>query len=119
MRISLVCQSLLLTRALEIFLKDYIVPYKKSDFVITDRKLDLKKPQFIISSEKGNLEVPFLKSSLMIELDKFYINNVKKEGSEEFQKKEIDFETLEVKIGHITEKFRQELVNTIKEYYEN
>ena len=72
MKIALVCQSLLLSRALKSFLGDMIVPYKQCDFVISDKKIELDKPIFYISSHEGNLVIPFSKSSLHIELDKFF-----------------------------------------------
>ena len=119
MRVSIVCQSLLLTRALELFLKNSLAPYKKCDFVICDREIELKKPQFIISnSENANLNLPFLKSTLIIKLEEFYkkLENNNQKENQVLKKK--NFDSLEIKIEHLTKQFREELIKTIKEYYE-
>ncbi len=119
MRVSIVCQSLLLTRALELFLKNSLAPYKKCDFVICDKKIDLNKPQFIISDdEDADLSVPFLKSALILKLEEFYKKLRNEESFDAKLENGRKFESLEIKIDHLTKQFRQELIKTIKEYYE-
>lgn len=117
MKISLVCQSLLLSKALKSFLGDEIVSYKQCDFVISDKKIELDKPIFYISSTEGALLIPFSKSSLMIELDKFYQDILRKEqNSFENTQVPIPHIALEEKISVLTEKFRKELIQTIRDY---
>jgi hypothetical protein len=115
MKIALVCQSLLLSRALKSFLGDMIFPYKQCDFVISDKKIELDKPVFYISSSEGNLLIPFSKSSLSIELDKFWhrLNSLPQVD------KPSNHHTLllEEKITALTENFRKELIHTIRDYY--
>ncbi|MDX1809874.1 MAG: hypothetical protein R3331_10070 [Sulfurospirillaceae bacterium] len=117
MKIALICQSLLLSKSLEIFLKNKITSYKKCDFVICDKKLDIDKPQFVISHNDANLNMPFSESSLIIELEKFYndeiLNLPKVEESVSTKN-----EDLEEKIDEITKKFRDDLINVIVQYYE-
>ena len=117
MKISLVCQSLLLSKALKSFLGDEIVSYKQCDFVISDKKIELDKPIFYISSTQGELLIPFSKSSLMIELDRFYQNMLAKErnGLENVQLP-LPNVILEEKISALTEKFRKDLIQTIRDY---
>lgn len=48
MKIAIVCQSLLLSKALKTFLAEMIVSYKQCDFVISDKKIELDKPVFYL-----------------------------------------------------------------------
>ena len=52
MKVALVCQSLLLSRALKSFLGDIVVPYKQCDFVISDKKIEL---DLIIDNKEKSL----------------------------------------------------------------
>ncbi|MDD2382606.1 MAG: hypothetical protein PHN18_00295 [Sulfurospirillaceae bacterium] len=114
MKIAVVCQSLLLSRALKSFLGEIIVSYKQCDFVISDKKIELDKPIFYISSIEGNLLIPFSKSSLMIELDKFWYNlKCLTENDAPFHQTNI---LLEEKITALTDQFRKDLINTIRDY---
>ncbi len=117
MKIALACKSLLLTKSLEVFLKNSISSYKKSDFVISDRKLDIDKPLFVISQNDSNLRVPFSHSSLMIELDKFY-NDLKSPKEKNEMHKNDSMEILKDKIDLLTTKFKDDLLQTIQEHYE-
>jgi hypothetical protein len=120
MKIALVCQSLLLSRALKSFLGDRIVPYKQCDFVISDKKIELDKPIFYISSHEGNLLIPFSKSSLQIELDKFFQHFLLRQGNlDDMMPRPNNTHALEEKITALTEKFRTELIQTIRGYYGN
>lgn len=118
MKIALVCQSLLLARALKSFLKENIVPYKQCDFVISDKKIELDKPIFFISTHQdANLSMPFSKTSLLLSTETFYQQLFVPEVSSYRDLPERDF--LEEKIASLTEKFRQELVQTLRDYYGN
>ena len=120
MKIALVCQSLLLSRALKSFLGEMVVPYKQCDFVISDKKIELDKPIFYISSNEGNLVIPFSKSSLLIELDKFFQHLVLRQGNmDDMMPSAKSTQELEEKITALTEKFRTELIQTIRGYYGN
>lgn len=120
MKIALVCQSLLLSRALKSFLGEMIVPYKQCDFVISDKKIELDKPIFYISSNEGNLVIPFSKSSLLIELDKFFQHLILLQGNvDDMMPTTKSTHALEEKITALTEKFRVELIQTIRGYYGN
>ena len=116
MKIALVCQSLLLSRALKSFLGDMIFPYKQCDFVISDKKIELDKPIFYISSSEGDLLIPFSKSSLSIELDRFWQRLNALAPTEDMPSNQHTL-LLEEKITALTESFRQELIHTIRDYY--
>ncbi|NOX14544.1 MAG: hypothetical protein GXP61_00620 [Epsilonproteobacteria bacterium] len=114
MKIALMCNSLLLTKTLEIFLKKNISTYKKCDFVISDQKLELDKPQFIVSGKYSNLQFPFSQSSLIIGLDKFYDNLYadKEPSIVSFQSSK---EQIKQKITILIEKFKDDLMDILDE----
>ncbi len=114
MKIALMCNSLLLTKSLEIFLKKNLSSYKKCDFVISDQKLELDKPQFVISDKSSNLQSPFSESSLMIELDKFY-NNLYSKDSIDTTSFQPNKDKIKQKINFLIDKFRDDLMDIIDE----
>jgi len=116
MKIALVCQSLLLSRSLKSFLKESIVSYKQCNFVISDKKIELDKPIFFMShTDDGHLQIPFSKASLCLALEAFeHSLHVDKFLSAPNQ---VEHDFLEEKIASLTEKFRQELVQTLRDYY--
>jgi len=113
MKIALACNSLLLTKSLEIFLKKNLTSYKKCDFVISDKNIEIDKPLFIVSGETSNLQIPFSESSLMIELDKFYTSLISEDNSKHENK-----DDMQEKIDFLTKKFRDDLIEVISGYYE-
>jgi predicted ribosome quality control (RQC) complex YloA/Tae2 family protein len=116
LKIALACQSMLLEKSLEIFLKGYITPYKQCDFVISDKNIEIDKPIFYIADEKSDLVLPFSKSTLMLKIEKFYDSKFKKEPK--VKTKKVDTKKLEKEITKLTDNFRNDLVSIIKEYYE-
>ena len=107
MRVSVVCESVLLSRSLKMFLKPYLQNYKKSDFVITDKRLDIDKPQFIISHDSSaDLIVPFGNSTLLVALEKFY-NKISQD---------IDTTNLEDKIEKLLKEYTSKMMTLIKEH---
>jgi len=121
MKIAVVCQSLLLSRALKSFLGDAIVAYKQCDFVISDKKIELDKPVFYVAASEGNLRIPFSKSTLLLELDKFFQHLLLKQSSIDglIDDTPKNFYALEEKISALTDQFRAELIQTIRNYYGN
>jgi hypothetical protein len=116
MKIALACQSILLEKTLKIFLSSYLCSYNHCDFVISDRKIEIEKPLFYISSDESDLNLPFSKGALIMALEKFHTSLQSKQENSLHVKK--DFGKLEEKIVLLTEEFRENLVQTIKEYYE-
>jgi hypothetical protein len=107
----------LLKQALSIFLKEYITSYKSCDFVISDRKIEIEKPSFVIGNFQGaNLPIPFSKSTLIIALEKYY--RIQQNSKKEQQPSKIDFDQLQSKISQACKKFEQEIIHIIKEAYE-
>jgi len=119
LKIALACQSILLEKSLEVFLKNHIAPYKQCDFVISDRNIEINKPLFNIGIEKADLIMPFSRSTLMLKLENFYDNLYKNTSTDKSQNNEIKNQELEKKITKLTDTFRDDLLNVIKEYYDN
>lgn len=73
MKIALICDSLLLDRSLEMYLKEYLTSYKLCDFVVATQPVESQKPVFLIGDfEEANLKIPFTRELLLQELDSFY-----------------------------------------------
>lgn len=113
MKISFDCDCILLENSLKLFLKDYVVHKKDCDFIISDRKIESKKPVFIISSNSAHLKTPFTKEMLLNTLEEFYsaiqIPNV---GTKQMaQNLDIEHE-----ISILIDKFKKDLMNLIKLY---
>jgi len=119
MKIAIQCKSLLLQRSLEIFLQEYLSTYKQADLIIRDTKVqDTKKSLYIASDSDADLLKPFSKAQLLLTID----NILKKTSSKTKkipQEEKKSFSVLEQKIDKLTTKFKQELLQTIKEHYEN
>lgn len=71
MKISLECKDLIIEKALELFLKEYLVMKKDCDFIISDEKISTQKPLFIIAKNSPFLSIPFSKEALMNSLNEF------------------------------------------------
>lgn len=73
MKIALICDSLLLDRSLEMYLKEYLTSYKLCDFVVATQHVESQKPVFLIGDMEGaHLKIPFTKELLLKELESFY-----------------------------------------------
>ncbi|MDE5925570.1 MAG: hypothetical protein K2N75_02875 [Helicobacter sp.] len=72
MKIALICDSLLLDRSLEMYLKEYLTSYKLCDFVVATQRVESQKPVFLIGDfEEANLKIPFTREMLLQELENF------------------------------------------------
>lgn len=73
MKIALICDSLLLDRSLEMYLKEYLTSYKMCDFAVATQPVESQKPVFLIGNMEGaHLKIPFTKELLLKELESFY-----------------------------------------------
>jgi hypothetical protein len=93
MKVKIECDSPLLQKTLEYYLKDYI---DKDGIVITD---NYEKDGIIIGKD---IIKPFTKTTLLLQLEKLTAN----------QK-----ESFEEKLDMLLNKFKDDLKNLIKEYY--
>jgi signal-transduction protein with cAMP-binding, CBS, and nucleotidyltransferase domain len=92
LKVNIQCDSPLLQKSLEYFLKDYIDP---NGVIITDNP---QKEGIVIGKD---IVKPFSKSSLLLQLEKLI--DTKPSFEEEFEK--------------LFEKFKQDLKKLIKEHY--
>jgi hypothetical protein len=115
LKIAIVCDSPLLKKCLEVFLKEHLSSYSACNFVISDKKIDSEKPVFVISDEKGaNLRKPFSKTKLLKALDE-YFRRMRQPKSSPSPIQKLETGELENKLKILTENFVSELVRTIKE----
>jgi hypothetical protein len=104
MKIALICNSLLLSESLKIFLKPYITNIKSAHFIISDQKLDINKPVFLISNDSdAHLKKPFVMSSLISALENFYKENLILERHSYEDDKALQYE-IEVLVRDFTDK---------------
>lgn len=116
MKVAVVCDSPLLKRCLEVFLKKHLSSYAASDFVISDKKIDSEKPVFVISDQKGsNLNKPFSKTRLLKALNEYFKKIKPPRNIITVASKSVESE-LETKIKKLTEDFVTELLGTIREH---
>ena len=72
MKISFECDCILLGESLRLFLRDFISPRKDCDFIVADRKIETKKPVFVIAEHSPHLQIRFSKEVLISALEEFY-----------------------------------------------
>jgi len=70
-KISLECDCILLGESLRLFLRDFISPKKDCDFIVADKKIEAKKPVFVIAEHSPHLKIPFSKEVLISALEEF------------------------------------------------
>lgn len=113
------CDSLLLQNSLEIFLRDYLSSYKQCELVLSDKERELQKPVIVInSSDNADINIPFSKSTLLMELQKFYKKNYPDKVNKSTNIKKDKLWKLERKIDKLTLQFRENLIKTIRDFYE-
>lgn len=117
MKIAIMCESPLLQKALQSFLKKYLTTTKNCDFIISDRKIDSNKPICLISqAQDAHIKKPFTRAQLILGVERFFKES--QQNKEQITKPtEIDSE-LEKKIYQLTHRFAKAIIETIKEHYE-
>jgi hypothetical protein len=131
MRVAVKCESPLLQRSLEMFLDKELCPIKNSDIVVSDQKLDIDKKMLYISNEPdADLIKPFSKSQLMLALEKVMKDSIEKKSFlsmiEELEEqensqtggKELNFKFLQDRIEKLTQEYQENLIKTIRAFYE-
>ena len=122
MKVAVICNSLLLRKSLEIFLRDRLSSQSGCDFVVSDRALEVDKPVFLITREKDtNLAKPFSKTRLIKALDEYYksIGGIIEEEKAVIAESEVvmaDSGEMEQKIRKLTDDFVSGLMHVFREY---
>ncbi|WP_457743334.1 hypothetical protein [Sulfurimonas sp.] len=123
MKVAVECQSPLLQKSLEIFLARYLSASKKSDIIIRDEEcLNDNRCFYISSNEKADLLKPFSKSQLILALEKKYKELHPKTLTEievkKDEKRALDFSILEARIESLTREYQENILRTVKAFYE-
>ncbi len=136
MKVAIECHSPLLQRSLELFLVKEIRTYKQCDVVITDTEKEFDKPYIFVSQlEEADLIKPFSKAQLLLAINKAIsskkeISAIKEmveqveleKGSEsetiEVTTTPLNFEILEKRIELLTQEYQENILKTVRAFYE-
>ena len=132
MKVAVKCESPLLQKSLELFLSRHLSPLKSCDIVISDQRLDIdKKLIYISNNEDADLQKPFSKSQLILAVEKLLKNDKErknilslvddieqKDEPEHTSTERLDFKFLEDRIEKLTKEYQENLLKTIRAFYE-
>lgn len=124
MKVAVQCESPLLQRSLELFLEGHISSVKQCDVVIRDKKIiDSYHSLYVSGGADADIKKPFSRSQLYLALENFYkkiegIENIQRYDEEIELSEGRDFSLLEARIDQLTNEYKNNLMNTIKAFYE-
>ncbi|WP_299328086.1 hypothetical protein [uncultured Helicobacter sp.] len=73
MKIAVICESELLQKSLEMYLKDFLAPLEECEFVVSDYQSCDMKPVCLVGSGSGtHVKTPFTQESLLANCKVFY-----------------------------------------------
>ena len=110
------------TVSLRLFLRDFISPKKDCDFIVADKKIESKKPVFVIAEHSPHLKIPFSKEVLISALEEFYsaiqfsepvapsrtATPAKEEAASQ------NGSNLELEVSNLIDKFKEELLAVLR-----
>lgn len=122
MKISFECDCVLLEESLKLFLRDFISPRKDCDFIVADRKIETKKPVFVIAEHSPHLQIPFSKEALISALEEFYSAIQFSEPAAPSHTSAFAFASavqqngsnLELEVSNLIDKFKEELLALLR-----
>ena len=122
MKISFECDCVLLEESLKLFLRDFISPRKDCDFIVADRKIETKKPVFVIAERSPHLQIPFSKEALISALEEFYSAIQFSEPAASSHTSAFAFaavspqngSNLELEVSNLIDKFKEELLALLR-----
>ena len=122
MKISFECDCILLGESLKLFLRDFISPRKDCDFIVADRKIETKKPVFVIAEHSPHLQMPFSKEVLISALEEFYSAIQFSEPAAPSHTSAFAFaaavqqngSNLELEVSNLIDKFKEELLALLR-----
>ena len=122
MKISFECDCVLLEESLKLFLRDFISPRKDCDFIVADRKIETKKPVFVIAERSPHLQIPFSKEVLISALEEFYSAIQFSEPAAPSHTSAFAFaaavqqngSNLELEVSNLIDKFKEELLALLR-----
>lgn len=122
MKISFECDCVLLEESLKLFLRDFISLRKDCDFIVADRKIETKKPVFVIAERSPHLQIPFSKEALISALEEFYSAIQFSEPAAPSHTSAFAFaaavqqngSNLELEVSNLIDKFKEELLALLR-----
>jgi hypothetical protein len=122
-RVSIECDSPLLQRSLELFLRGHICAYEESDLVICDHEKpsDPKAVLRIGSEADADLCKPFSKEALLDVIDaklKTAASPNRPKRAEEMRSSEADLAVLEAQIERLTQEYKTNIIKAVRTLYE-
>lgn len=123
MKVAIECRSPLLQKSLELFLSRYLSSKKQCDIIVSDQVCLGDTRCFYISSDlDADLKKPFSKSQLILALEKRYkhtrlVSDVKEQLFEP-STDPMDFDILQKRIESLTQEYQENILNTIRAFYE-
>lgn len=122
MKISFECDCVLLEESLRLFLRDFISLRKDCDFIVADRKIETKKPVFVIAEHSPHLQIPFSKEALISALEEFYSAIQFSEPAASSHTSAFAFaaavqqngSNLELEVSNLIDKFKEELLALLR-----
>ena len=122
MKISFECDCVLLEESLKLFLSDFISPRKDCDFIVADKKIEAKKPVFVIAEHSPHLKIPFSKEALISALEEFYSAIQFSEPAASSHTSAFAFaaavqqnsSNLELEVSNLIDKFKEELLALLR-----
>lgn len=122
MKISFECDCVLLEESLKLFLRDFISPRKDCDFIVANRKIETKKPVFVIAEHSPHLQIPFSKEVLISALEEFYSAIQFSEPAAPSHTSAFAFaaavqqngSNLELEVSNLIDKFKEELLALLR-----
>ncbi|MDK9694106.1 MAG: hypothetical protein OEL19_07685 [Sulfurimonas sp.] len=127
MKVAVECKSPLLQKSLEIFLQKHLSSLKNCDIVVRDVKMPSDGRTFYISStQDADLIKPFSKSQLILALEKRYagVNQEDSNPSDrvrlayEEDDEVLDFAILQRRIEALTKEYQENILRTVRAFYE-
>ena len=118
MKIAILCDSPLLHCALEYYLKGHLTSYRKCDFVIADKKVEVDKPLCLVSTQQdAHIQKPFTPAQLLLGVENFSKSLKIPYAFEDIDEKHRDY-ALKCKIQEASARFAEEIYWLITEHYE-
>jgi len=124
MKVAVSCTSPLLQKSLELFLEKRLSSVSRADIIIRDKRCQKESKCFYISADKdADLKKPFSKSQLILALEEHYkrLHPQKQDtpSKELIQSHEgMDFSILEQRIESLTQEYQENILRTVKAFYE-
>ncbi len=123
MKIAIECKSPLMQKSLELFLSKYLSSVKQCDILVRDEICLNDDRCFYISNDvEADLVKPFSKSQLILALENRY-KTISKDNPAEIDLKEeeeesLNFEILQKRIEYLTQEYQQNILKSVKAFYE-